>query len=161
MLGGTARSMECIEDIKTLGNAIRDDETKDAFVSWSGGKDCCLSLYRAVSKGLNVRYLASMITENTGRLFPHYLTPEILRMQAEAIGIPMIQQRVRLPDHMRRESKVADYDTSYIEMLGRMKEQGINVGVFGDVSIGNRFVKDHLRRVKSFCSKAGIKPYLP
>jgi len=46
-------------------------------------------------------------------------------------------------------------------MLGKLKEQGINIGVFGDVSIGNRFAKTHLNWVEGVCQKAGIKPCLP
>ena len=59
------------------------------FVSWSGGKDCCLAFYRAMKSGHNVRYLASMMTEHTGRLWPHLLTPHTLEMQAKAMGIPL------------------------------------------------------------------------
>ena len=37
---------------------------RQVFVSWSGGKDSCLSCYLAVESGLKVRYLLNMINEN-------------------------------------------------------------------------------------------------
>jgi len=35
-----------------------------AFVSWSGGKDCCLAYYHTVINGLMVRFLVNMVTED-------------------------------------------------------------------------------------------------
>ena len=121
------------------------------FVSWSGGKDCCLACYRAIASGLDVRYLASIITEHTGRLWPHYLSPEVLRMQAQAMGIPMVQPR----------TKVAEYDDVFRAMLLAFKEEGIEGGVFGDVSIGNSLVDKHRRWIEGVCQPTGITPYLP
>lgn len=150
-----------MKDINLLDTTSDSNSTKDVFVSWSGGKDCSLACYRAMSSGLNVRYLASMITENTGRLFPHNLSPETLRMQAKAIGIPLMEQRVEVPESVKRESQIVDYDISYMKMLRKLKTQGINGGVFGVVSIGNRFASPHLDWVKSVCEPIGVKPYLP
>ena len=134
----------------------------DVFVSWSGGKDSAYSCYLAMKSGLNVRYLASMMTSNNGRLFPHYLTPEIIQAQANALDIPLIQQWVRVPDKVTREKiKVNEYDDSFIDMLQRLKSQGISKGVFGVVSAGNRFAAAHRAWVESVCGTAGIEPCLP
>ena len=65
------------------------------FASWSGGKDCCLALYRAVVSGLDVRYLANTITEDGKRSFSHGISAEVIRAQAQAIGIPLAQQPIR------------------------------------------------------------------
>lgn len=150
-----------MKDAKVLDATFEPSKSENVFVSWSGGKDSSLACYRAMSGGLNVRYLASMITKNTGRLFPHYLSPEILRMQAKAIGIPMMEQWIEIPDHVKRETKIADYDVSYRKMLINLKEQGITGGVFGVVSMGNRFADAHWDWVEGVCRPIGIKPYLP
>ena len=123
----------------------------DVFVSWSGGKDCCLACYRAIKSGFDVRYLASMFTEHTERLWPHHLTPEVLGMQAEAMAIPLIQ----------RVTAVADYDTEFMNMLGALKTEGISGGIFGDVSIGNGLAEKHRRWVDSVCQPVGITAYRP
>ncbi len=59
-----------------------------------------------------------------------------LRMQSMALGIPLIEQLIKMPDYVRRVKRIPDYDLSYMEMLSRLKRQGITGGVFGDVSIG-------------------------
>ncbi len=123
----------------------------DVFISWSGGKDCCIACYRTINSGLKVRYLASIITEHTGRLWPHLLSPEVLRMQAQAMGIPMIQHWTTVPD----------YDAEYMKMLLTLKQEGITGGVFGDVSIGNGLAKKHRQWIESVCQPTGITPYLP
>ena len=127
------------------------NSTRDVFVSWSGGKDCCLSLYRALRQGLNVRYLTSIITEDTGRLWPHMLKPEVVEAQADAISIPLIKWWTTVPE----------YEERYKEMLAMLKEKGITGGVFGDVSIGNDLAERHRKWVDGVCSPLGMDYYLP
>jgi diphthine-ammonia ligase len=131
------------------------------FVSWSGGKDSSLACYRAIQSGLDVRYLASMLTTNTGRLFPHFVTAEVLRGQAEAIGIPLFEQWMEIPLTVSHDIRLNEYDTKYSEMLSQLKAQGITGGVFGDVSRGNKFAQMHWNRVEDFCRPVGMKPYRP
>lgn len=121
------------------------------FVSWSGGKDCCFACYKAIANCQKVDYLASVITGDTGRLWPHYLSPEVLSMQAEAMQIPMLQWRTTLPD----------YDAEYKNMLLTLKQNGITGGVFGDVSNGNGLHVGHRQWIDGVCQSAGITPYLP
>ena len=131
------------------------------FVSWSGGKDSCYACYRAIESGLDVRYLASMLTKNTGRLFPHYLTAEVLRVQAAAIGIPLFEEWLEVPETITQLTRFVDYDNKYIEMLQKLKALGITGGVFGDVSIGNEWAQAHYDRIENLCRPVGMKPYRP
>jgi uncharacterized protein (TIGR00290 family) len=123
----------------------------NSFVSWSGGKDCCLALYRALLNGHNIRYLFSMINKETGRLWPHNLSPEVLKMQAHALGIPTIQ----------RWTTSKSYKTDYMESLRELKRMGIEGGVFGDVSVGNELSEKHRNWVDEVCQPIGITPYRP
>lgn len=123
----------------------------DVVVSWSGGKDCTLACYRAIQNGLEVRYLASIINKDTGKLWPHMLTPKVLGLQAEAMGIPFLQWK----------ATAEGYSEDYRQMLCRLKEQGIGGAVFGDVRVGNESAKQHLGWIKSVCEPTGIKYYLP
>jgi len=122
-----------------------------AFVSWSGGKDCCLACYNAKAEGHRICYLASMITEHTGRLWPHYLTPDVLRMQAKAMDIPIVQRWTTIPD----------YKAEYIDMLSSLKQKGITLGVFGDVKNGNELADEHRKWVEEVCSASGMAASQP
>ncbi len=123
------------------------------FVSWSGGKDSCYACYKAMQSGLDVRYLASMLTRNTGRLFPHYVTAEVLRAQAAAIGIPLFEQWLEVPETVTQNVRFVDYDIKYVEMLHTLKALGITGGVFGDVSIGNQFAQAHWTASRIFAGR--------
>lgn len=122
---------------------------ENVFVSWSGGKDCCLALHRALENGYKVKCLASMMTEKNGRLWPHYLKPEILEKQAEAIGLPLVQHW----------TDVEHYAEEYKKMLSNLKERDIDGGIFGDVSEGNTQAGEHLKWVDNVCKPAGITPH--
>ena len=121
------------------------------FVSWSGGKDCSLALYRAIRNGQDVRYLASMIMENTGRLWPHHLIPEVISLQAKAMGIPLILKRATAESYAER----------YRQMLQDFRAEGLSGGVFGDVSIGNGLADEHKQWVDDVCLPEGITPHRP
>ncbi|XUX00193.1 MAG: diphthine--ammonia ligase [Dehalogenimonas sp.] len=137
-------------------------QQEDALISWSGGKDSAYACYLAMRQGLNVRFLASMMTANNSRLFPHYLTPEIMQAQSEAIGIPLIQQWVTVPVKVSRDkTRVTDYDAKFTEMLQRLRIDGVKRGVFGVVSIGNPFFEQQRSWVDEVCRPAEVRPYLP
>jgi uncharacterized protein (TIGR00290 family) len=119
---------------------------KKAFVSWSGGKDSCLAFYRAVDNGLDVRYLLNMATEDGMRSRSHGLSKDVLEMQAEAIGLPLIQGKATWDG----------YEEEFCKILLSLKEQGITDGIFGDIDF-----EVHREWVERICNKCGITPHLP
>jgi diphthine-ammonia ligase len=116
------------------------------FVSWSGGKDGCLALYRAKSCGMDVRYLANMVSEDGLRSRSHGIRAEVIKRQAEALGIPIVQQR----------TTDTDYEAAFVTMIRKFKEEGIRGGVFGDIDF-----LPHREWVENTCQKAGVAAYLP
>ncbi len=116
------------------------------FASWSGGKDCCLALYRALVSGLEVRYLANTVTEDGKRSRSHGILAEVIHAQAQAIGIPLVQRP------MTRES----YEAEFIKMLRAFKQEGIEGGIFGDIDFN-----EHRQWIDRVCQKADITPRLP
>ncbi len=117
-----------------------------AFTSWSGGKDCCLACYRAAAGGLQIRYLVNMVTEDGQRSRSHGLAARWLQMQAQAIGIQLIQ----------RPTTTANYEADFKSVLLVLKQEGITAGVFGDIDFNA-----HREWIDRVCSETGIMPYLP
>ena len=116
------------------------------FVSWSGGKDCCLALNRAVNKGMEIRYLANMVTQDGMRSCSHGINASVIKKQAEALGISIAQ----------KPTKEDNYEHIFTETLKEFKQEGITGGVFGDIDFNAH--KEWIERV---CGNAGMKSYLP
>jgi uncharacterized protein (TIGR00290 family) len=115
------------------------------FASWSGGKDCCLALNRAKAGGMEIRYLANMVTEDGQRSCSHGISAAVIKKQAEALGIPIVQ----------RPTTGDTYKDIFIKMLKEFKREGIEGGVFGDIDFS-----PHREWIEKICAEADITPHL-
>src|SRR5688572_24932883 len=59
------------------------------FVSWSGGKDSCLALFRTIKTYGSPKYLINMLTEDGERSRSHGLARTVLEKQANLLQIPI------------------------------------------------------------------------
>ncbi len=118
----------------------------EVFASWSGGKDCCFSVYRGIAEGLKVRYLANMVTEDGQRSCSHGLAAWVIQVQAQALGIPLVQRRTT------RDT----YESKFKATLRGFKREGISGGIFGDIDFNA-----HREWIERVCGKIGMTPYLP
>jgi len=116
------------------------------FMAWSGGKDGCLALHRAITKGLKVRNLSNMVTEDGERSRTHGLSARVLQEQSQAIGIPLVQRR----------ASWQSYEGEFKRMVNDLKQEGIKGGVFGDIDF-----QEHRDWVERVCREVDITPYLP
>jgi diphthine-ammonia ligase len=116
------------------------------FVSWSGGKDGCLALYRAIKSGLEARYLLNMVTEDGRRSCSHGILAAVIKKQAEALGIPIAQY----------PTTNETYEAVFVKTLEQFKREGIDSGVFGDIDFS-----PHREWIERVCQKSGITPHLP
>ncbi len=119
-----------------------------AVVSWTGGKDGCLSLYKAISQGWNVRYLLSFW--NMNRQGAHEVNPDLLSAQAEAMGIPLIR------------TGFASYEVEFKRVFRDLNEKEseknngtkITSAVFGHI-------ETHDRLVERICEELEIELVMP
>jgi diphthine-ammonia ligase len=117
-----------------------------AFISWSGGKDCCLACYRAIKSGYQVQALVNMVTEDGEKSWSHQIPAKWLKMQAEAMGIPIIQQ----------PTSSENYKTSFKKVLALLKTEGVTTGIFGDIDFN-----EHRTWVEQVCQESGLQARLP
>lgn len=116
------------------------------FASWSGGKDCCLALHRAKASGLDVVYLANTVSGDGERSCSHGISAAVIRKQADALDIPIMQQR----------TEGDNYEAQFITMLKVFNKEGVEGGVFGDIDFN-----PHREWIERVCAEAGMTPYLP
>jgi diphthine-ammonia ligase len=117
-----------------------------AFGSWSGGKDCCMACYRAITSGLKVSYLVNMVNEDGERSRSHGLAAKWLQMQSQAMNIPLIQH----------QATRTNYEAEFKNVLLNLKQKGITQGVFGDID-----VEEHRQWIERVCSEVDVIPRLP
>lgn len=114
--------------------------------SWSGGKDSCLALQRAVAAGGEVRALLCMLHEDGQRTRSHGLPMAFLRAQATALGVPVVL----------RASTWDDYEAVFRTALRELADAGVEAAVFGDIDI-----EDHLEWERRVAGEAGLRAFLP
>ncbi len=96
--------------------------------NWSGGKDSSLALYHCLQNPeLDIRYLVTTINDAADRISMHGVRVELLKLQAERIGIPLFE--IRLPEM----PGMAEYDAVMKTNLLRFREEGITHAIFGDI----------------------------
>ncbi|WHP05636.1 diphthine--ammonia ligase [Acinetobacter corruptisaponis] len=94
------------------------------IVSFSGGKDSSLALYHALQTG-KVIGLIVMLEEQGQRSRSHAMPLDIIRAQADSIGLPVFMA----------SSSWVDYESKFIELLRQAKQQGAEVLVTGDLDM--------------------------
>jgi len=116
------------------------------FSSWSGGKECALATYKAISQGHEVLYLLNFVSEDGERSRSHGIRARIVALQARAAGIPLVQVK----------TSWEDYEENFKKAVGKLRNKGIEGGVFGDMDL-----EEHREWVEKVCSEVGIKALLP
>ncbi|MGC8761910.1 MAG: ATP-binding protein [Bryobacteraceae bacterium] len=122
-----------------------------AVVSWSTGKDCAWALQRAAHNGgIEIRGLLATVNAAFGRVSMHGVRRELARMQASAMGLPLME--VELPWPCPNE----EYERRMAAACARLRAEGIDTLIFGDI---------HLADVRAYresrLAGTGIEPLFP
>lgn len=115
------------------------------FMSWSGGKDSALALYKAQQAGLNISHLFTMIAPN-GYTMSHRIPRRILEKQSEAMGLELITGTANWED----------YEHEFRRVLCQLKNIGITGGIFGDIDI-----PEHIEWCRNICTEFGLEAMHP
>jgi uncharacterized protein (TIGR00290 family) len=122
------------------------DQSRKVAVSWSGGKDSSLALYKIRDKGVQISYLFNAINKEGTRSRSHGLDPELIRAQAKAARIPIFQIK----------TSNRTYESDFKDALRVLKGYGIEGMVFGDIDL-----EPHREWIERVCGELGIEPILP
>lgn len=124
---------------------------KKAYFNWSSGKDSALALYKVLQSGrYDVQALFSIVKKENSKIAMHEIGIELLKQQADSIGIPLTVLEFDLtapPDNYKKSMEM------YIE---RFKKREINIALFGDLYLEN------LRNQRTdTCRRHGIQAEFP
>ena len=105
-----------------------------------------LALHRALDSGYQVEALLVMFDETGERSRSHGLSPQLIRAQAEALGIPLLV----------RHASWATYEAEFIAATSELAAAGVTYGLFGDIDL-----EPHRVWEEKVCGAAGIEAVLP
>lgn len=98
-----------------------------AIFCWSGGKDSAYCLHKVLQEELyEVKYLLTTINDTFKRISMHGVREELLDIQTDAIGIPLLKVKVS-------EGSNAEYEKQMEATLLKVQAEGIRHVVFGDI----------------------------
>ncbi len=116
-------------------------------VLFSGGKDSCLALHKALKEGHEVKYLLTMMPETQESFMFHAPNLGLITKQAEMLDIEIIFQATKA----EKEKELEDLVTLIKTVVGKV--DGVCVGGIASNYQGSR--------VKKICVELGLKFYAP
>jgi len=121
------------------------------LLSWSSGKDSAWALHLLRKrKDIQVVGLLTTVNEVFERVAMHAVRTELLRAQAEAVGLPLWQ--VQLPCPCSNE----EYERIMSQAMDRAGREGIAGVAFGDL-----FLEDVRRYREERMRGTGLEPLFP
>jgi uncharacterized protein (TIGR00290 family) len=120
-------------------------------LSWSGGKDSCLSLAELLrDETRSVATLLTTVTEGYDRVSMHGVRRTLLQHQAAALGFPL--HVVSIPQSASNETYESRMETAF----ARLRDTGVATIAFGDL-----FLADIRRYREQWLARTGMTPIFP
>ncbi len=131
---------------------MADRQTKPkAILAWSSGKDSAYALHLARASGkFDIHALLTTVTDDYNRVSMHGVREEILDLQAQRVGLPLI--KVRIPAPCPNET----YEAAMAAALGPLREGGLSHVLFGDL-----FLEDIRAWREERLARMGLKGVFP
>ncbi len=125
--------------------------TSKAVMSWSGGKDSALALFRVLRDGTHdVRALITTVTGEYERISMHGVRRDLLEAQAAAIGIPLVISCI--PPKASNEI----YEAAMLESLRPFQDSGIEDVICGDLFLAD--IREYRDRLFGSIGMKGVYP---
>ena len=119
---------------------------KKFVVSFSGGKDSILALYRMIKSGYEPVALLITVKKDIDKSWTHGINSKLLNKVSESLQIPLLKV----------ECDVCDYEKEFEKSLIKAKKLGASICVFGDIDI-----EEHKNWDINRCKNAGIEASFP
>ena len=101
---------------------------KQAVFNWSGGKDSSLALYHIrQQQEYDIQWLVTSVNQDYNRVSMHGVRMELLKRQAESIGLPL--HLLMFPEKISMEM----YNETLAKACRGFVRQGIHYSIFGDI----------------------------
>lgn len=114
--------------------------------SWSGGKDGCFACYKAIRRGYDVSHLMNFISDEHKRVRFHGTESGLIKLQAEAIGLPLVQ----------KQTTASGYEREFKEAVRGLIAAGVEGIVFGDI-----YLQEHKDWGERICGDLAIQAIEP
>lgn len=120
-------------------------------MSWSGGKDSALALFRVLRDGTHdVRALVTTLTAEYDRVSIHGVRRELLEAQAEAIGIPLIVS------YIPPKASNQIYEEAMRASLQPLAAAGVETVICGDLFLAD--IREYRDRLFASVGMKGTYP---
>lgn len=121
-----------------------------AIFCWSGGKDSAMALFQVLKENkIEIVALLTTLNENFKRISMHGIREELLDMQVDSIGLPLIKMYVS-------EGTNSEYEKRMEEVLLEYKSKGVSKVIFGDI-----FLEDLRAYRENNLRKVGLEAVFP
>lgn len=124
---------------------------KKTWLSWSSGKDSAWALHVLRQSGeFEVTGLFTTINVTFGRVAMHAVRVELLRRQAQAVGLPLFLIEIPYP------CSDEQYAAAMADFVARARAEGVRCMAFGDL-----YLQDVRRYREERMQGTGIEPVFP
>jgi uncharacterized protein (TIGR00290 family) len=126
---------------------------KQILLSWSGGKDAAWTLHSLRrNDDVEVVGLLTTITEGHERIAMQGIRVEVLRAQADAAALPVLESR------MPQRSSNEVYEATFADALARAGERWPDCRT---IAFGDLFLADIRAYREALCARLGWQPRFP
>lgn len=119
----------------------------NSLCSWSGGKDSCFAVMKAMGSGYTPQVLLNVLNEEGKISRSHGIPQEILQAQADEANVPLYAI----------SSSWQEYEMHFTAALKELKTRfGLTHAIFGDIDL-----QAHRDWEEKVCTNAGLIAVLP
>jgi len=120
------------------------------ILAWSSGKDSAFSLHVLREQGVEVVSLLTTVNEAFDRVAMHAVRVELLRAQADAVGLPLLEASIPWP------CPTEAYEAAMERALAAARAGGATAVAFGDL-----FLEDVRRYREERMARSGLSLLFP